>query len=133
MDDCTAYTGPDTPSDFDNSARAALKNKQLEITMATLSIDRIINLLQSCEALKAEKDYLSADRVMFINNELARLHKTLQDICIDIYGHSGESRIIDKDILNDPKSRRSALVFITESLYIELRKLTEAIRRLVSN
>ena len=70
---------------------------------------------------------------MLTDNELARFYKSLQDLYVDIYGTGGASQILDKALLGDPKTRRAALVIVTEGLYEELRKMTAAIRRIVSN
>ena len=133
MDNGTAYTGPSNFSVDETGALTAVKDKRTEITMATLCIDRVIGLLQNCDVIKAEKDYPYITRAMLTDNELARFHKSLQDFYIDIYGTSGASRILDKALLDDPKTRRASLIIITEGLYEELRKMTAALRRIVSN
>ena len=133
MDNGTAYTGPSNFSVDETAVLTAVKDKRMVITMTTLCIDRIIGLLQNCDVIKAEKDYPYITRAMLTDNELARFHKSLQDFYIDIYGTSGASQILDKALLDDPKTRRAALVIVTEGLYEELRKMTAALRRIVSN
>lgn len=130
MDNGTTCTGPG------NVTIAAIATSRIRIggvAKGTLYIDRIVGLLQSCDVIKAEKDYPAIARAMLTDNELARFYKSLQDLYVDIYGTGGASQILDKALLGDPKTRRAALVIVTEGLYEELRKMTAAIRRIVSN